>query len=88
MLDSLLRLAINEIQLQISVQQIVVSHGLHSAQRRILLRYSERHFRQHFGLDELSCDRRVTLKKHHHTLVGAVIHRIRIDIFHVDEGFQ
>jgi hypothetical protein len=62
MLDSILRLSVNEIQSQITLQRVVISNCLHNAQSRIILRHGEYHFRLHFGLDELGCDRCVTFK--------------------------
>jgi hypothetical protein len=86
MLDSFLLLVINEISL-VSVQRVAVRNFLHTAQSRILLLHGKRHFRQHFGLDELGCDRRVIflcgLKKIHHALGSAVFNRFCIDLFYI-----
>jgi hypothetical protein len=87
MLYCFLRLAITEKQCQISVQRIIVRNCFHNSQSRMLLRHSKRHFRQHFGLDELGCDRRVSflcaLQKLHHALVGSVVNRSFFDLFHI-----
>jgi hypothetical protein len=75
-----------------SVQRVIVSNCFYKSQSRILLRHSKRLFRQNFGLDELSYDRRVTflcgLQKLHHALVDTVVNRLCIHLFHINTVLQ